>query len=201
MSKARRIAFGFLIVLVSAVLVFAFTYESVFRTAGRYLVHSQSPEIADAVLVLAGDYRGGRMRKAAELVRAGYAPIALVSGPYEMYGMNEAELAIQYAVRQGAPASYFEPVHIRAYSTLEEAHAFVPELRKRNIRKLLLVTSNFHTRRAGRIFGQVLGPSVAIRTVAAGDPFFQPDSWWHNREGQKTLFYEYSKTLAGWLGL
>ena len=43
-----------------------------------------------------------------------------------MFGVNEATLAIQYAVRQGAPASYFEPVFIDALSTLEEARAFAP---------------------------------------------------------------------------
>ena len=33
-------------------------------------------------------------------------------------------LAIQYVVAQGAPSSYFEPIYIRALSTLEEARAF-----------------------------------------------------------------------------
>ena len=168
---------------------------------GNYLVETRPPEKADAVLVLAGDFRGVRVLRAAELVQGGFASIALVSGPAEIYGVNEATLAIRYANTRGMPPNYFEAVPIRAFSTLEEAHAFAPELRKRNIRKLLLVTSNYHTHRAANIFRAVLGKDIAIHSVAASDPYFGPESWWHNREGQKIVFYEYSKTIAGWLGM
>jgi uncharacterized SAM-binding protein YcdF (DUF218 family) len=164
-------------------------------------VETESPRKADAVLVLAGDYRGARVTRAAELVKAGYAPKVLVSGPTEMYGVNEAALAIQYAVTRGALAGYFEPVHIQALSTLEEALAIASELRKRNIHTLLLVTSNYHTRRAAETFRRVLGTDIQIVPIAAEDIYFRPDAWWHNREGQKTVFYEYSKTIASWLGM
>ena len=197
----RRNASGFLILLVLAILLVILSHESIFRSVGQYLVESQPPAKADAVLVLAGDQRGQRIEKAAELVRDGFAPIALISGPMEMYGVNEADLAIRFAVRHGSPATYFEPVYITAYSTLEEARAFAPELRKRNIHKLLLVTSSYHTRRAAETFRRVLGSSIEVRSVPAPDSFFRPDSWWHNREGQKTVFYEYSKTVANWLGM
>jgi uncharacterized SAM-binding protein YcdF (DUF218 family) len=199
--KARRIASGFLTVLLLAILLALFNHQSILQSVGQYLVEAQPPEKSDAVLVLAGDHRGQRIQKAAELVRDGYAPVALISGPMEMYGVNEADLAIQFAERHGSPARYFAPVYITAYSTLEEAQAFAPELRKRNIHKLLLVTSTYHTRRAAATFRRVLGSSMEIKSVAAPDPFFRPDSWWHNREGQKTVFYEYSKTVANWLGM
>jgi uncharacterized SAM-binding protein YcdF (DUF218 family) len=198
---ARRIALGFLVVSAVLILLIALNHQAIFRAAGEYLVESDPLEKADAVLVLAGDYRGERVRYAAELIRSGYAPVALISGSFEIFGVNEADLAIQFAVQRGAPASYFAPVYVTALSTVEEAKAILPELRKRGIRKLLLLTSNYHTRRAASTFRRALGPAVEIRAVAAPDPFFQPDSWWHNREGQKTLFYEYSKTLANWLGI
>jgi uncharacterized SAM-binding protein YcdF (DUF218 family) len=118
-----------------------------------------------------------------------------------MYGVNEADLAIQFAVREGARASYFEPVYIKALSTREEASAFGPVLRKRNIRKLLLVTSSYHTHRAASLFRSTFGGSLQVVPVAARDEYFSPTGWWHNREGQKTVFYEYSKVIAGWLGM
>ena len=201
MTAARRNALGLVAVAVFLCLILALAHEPILRNAGEFLVEDQGPEKADAILVLAGDMRGLRIMRAGELVRSGYAPVALVSGPYDIYGVNEAELAIQFAVRKGVPAAYFEPLRLRALSTNEEAQAYVPELRKRNIRKLLLVTSDYHTRRAGETFRRVLGSDVQVRTVAAPDPFFAPGSWWHNREGQKTVFFEYSKTLASWVGL
>jgi hypothetical protein len=40
-----------------------------------------------------------------------------------------------------------------------------------------------------------------MRTVAAPGEYFHPDSWWRNREGQKTVFFEWSKTVATALGI
>lgn len=201
MKFLRRLGGGLLLVCVLGALLLAFTYQWVFSAAGAYLVESSTPVRSDAVVVLAGDTRGARIMQAADLVRNGYAPVVLVSGPMDVYDVNEATLAIQYAVNRGVPARYFEPVVIRALSTQEEAREFAPELRRRNIHSILLVTSNYHTKRAAQIFRGVLGPDITVRPVAAPDKFFRPDGWWHNREGQKTLFFEYSKTVAVYLGL
>ena len=41
---------------------------------------------------------------------------------------------------------------------------------------------------------------IRIVPVAAEDSYFRPDSWWHNREGQKTVFLrilENNRHLAG----
>jgi uncharacterized SAM-binding protein YcdF (DUF218 family) len=200
LSVRRWLACAFLFVLSVSLLVF-FNNSKILKAAGNYLVESSPPEKADAILVLAGDTRGSRIMRAAELVRAGYAPVALVSGPMQIYGVNEADLAIQYAVRQGVPAAYFAPVYRPALSTLEEARGFAMELRQRNIRKLLLVTSDYHSRRAASIFRNILGPTVDIRAVPAPDRYFHADTWWQTREGQKTVFYEYAKAAAGWLGM
>jgi hypothetical protein len=39
-----------------------------------------------------------------------------------------------------------------------------------------------------------------MRVVAAPDENFQEGSWWRNREAQKTVFFEWTKTLATALG-
>lgn len=168
---------------------------------GDYLVETSPAVHADAALVLAGEIRGYRLMRAADLVRDGYVPKVLVSGPMSWYGVNEADLAIQFAIRKGYPREWFEPVYIRALSTLEEARALIPEIEKRGVRKLLIVTSDYHTRRAGRIYRMNSPSSLEFRFIAAPDPYFSPNGWWHTREGQKIWFFETSKTVAGWAGL
>src|SRR5262249_34737914 len=74
---------------------------------GSFLVIDQPPEKADAILVLAGDFTGNRILTAAKLVRAGYAPKAVVSGPDGIFGMSECDLSIPFAVKAGFPESYF----------------------------------------------------------------------------------------------
>jgi hypothetical protein len=76
----------------------------------------------------------------------------------------------------------------------------VADMRRRNIHSFLLVTSNYHTARAGKVFRRA-APDLEFHTVASLDPYFTPDGWWHNREGQKTALYESMKTVAAWVGL
>jgi uncharacterized SAM-binding protein YcdF (DUF218 family) len=168
---------------------------------GEFLVHTDPLVKADAVLVLAGDWNGDRILKGAELVKQGYAPIVLVSGPSAVYGVNEATLAIDYAVRRGYPRDIFVPLISCAFSTRDEAAFFGPELRRRGIHRLLIVSSDFHTNRAGKLFRKSLGPDFEIRMIAAPDRHFTPDGWWKDREGQKVFFYEWSKTIGTVFGL
>jgi uncharacterized SAM-binding protein YcdF (DUF218 family) len=78
--------------------------------------------------------------------------------------------------------------------------ALLPEIRCEGIRRLLVVTSNYHTRRAGRIFREA-APDLTIVMVGAPDRDFTPQGWWRNREAQKTFVTEWEKTIAGWLGI
>lgn len=171
---------------------------------GRALVRDDGPAKADIAVVLGGDYYGRRIRKAAELARAGYVPAVLVSGPPGFYGVHECDLAIPFAVRQGYPAEWFIPLPHSALSTREEAGIILSELRRRSVRSFLLVTSASHSGRAARIYraaARAMGGGPAMRVVAVPDEFFRPDSWWHTREGQKTAFLEWCKTFATAVGM
>jgi uncharacterized SAM-binding protein YcdF (DUF218 family) len=171
---------------------------------GYALIHDDGPAKADIAVVLAGDSWGHRIEKAAELIRQGYVPAALISGPAGFYGLHESDYAIAYAVRQGFPAQWFIALPSSALSTREEARVVLAELRRRNVRSFLLVSSNYHTARARRIFlaaERAMTGAPAMRTVAAPDEHFRPDSWWRNREAQKTVFFEWSKTFATAVGL
>jgi uncharacterized SAM-binding protein YcdF (DUF218 family) len=167
---------------------------------GEYLVENDPPERADVAVVLAGDYSGNRITRAAELVKGGYAPKVLVSGPAGAYGVHESDLAIPYIVKKGYPAGWFIPADHEETSTLSEGQFLVQRIRGMHAHKVLLVTSDFHTRRAGRIFRR-LAPDLRFVVVSAPTVSFQPRSWWHTREGRKTLFMEWSKTVAYAVGL
>ena len=71
-----------------------------------------------------------------------------MSGAGQCYGINEGDLAIQFAVREGYPADDSSACPVPARSTVEEAQYMVPELRRRGVHRFILVTSDFHTRRA-----------------------------------------------------
>lgn len=171
--------------------------DRILRGLGGYLVSDSPPEKADIAVVLAGDPFGHRIIAGGGLVERGYVPVALVSGPGGEFGFHECDLAIPFAVNRGFKASDFAHFENEARSTEQEAAAIVPELRRRGVHKVLLVTSNYHTRRAGAIFRRA-APELSIITIAAPDEFYRPQDWWHNREGQKTFLMEWEKTVWTW---
>jgi uncharacterized SAM-binding protein YcdF (DUF218 family) len=171
--------------------------------AGYALIHSDPPAKADIAVVLAGDPQGRRIEKAAQLTKAGYVSQVLVSGPPGVYGINESDLAVQFIEHKGYPAQWFIPFPDPSRSTKEESGYILRELQRRNIHSFLLITSDYHSARARRIFlakEREMGYAPQFQTVTAPDEFFHADSWWRNREAQKTVFIEWWKTLANALG-
>jgi uncharacterized SAM-binding protein YcdF (DUF218 family) len=196
--RSRR-SWPWVLSLVGLVLVVVL-HARILSALGDYLVQASPPQKADAALVLAGDGWGYRVLTAAHLARDGFVPQVLVSGPDGAYGLHECDLAIPFAVKQGFAESSFVHVEHSARSTMAEAQVVLPVIRRMGLKHIIIVTSNFHTRRAGAIFRR-LAPDLTILVVAAPDRNFTADGWWHGREGQKTFLMEWEKTVANWIGL
>ena len=178
----------------------AVTHNVWLRWLGEYLTYTEPPCKADMIVVLAGDWWGNRAIKAAELVREGWAPKVLVSGAGTVYGTNEGDLALRFLTSKGYSPEPFFNLPSPARSTEEEARFVVPELRRQNVHRFILVTSDFHTRRAADVYRKAAS-DLPFCVVASPDPDFSPDGWWHTREGRKTAFFEWCKTLAHAFGI
>ena len=106
---------------------------------------------------------------------------------------------------KGYPAAWFIPFPHDALSTRDEAVAILTELRRRNVHCFLLVTSNFHTARATRLY-RWAGKRVAGRTVVPHGGF-EPTSSSRRTAGgatakaRKIFFIEWVKTLATAVGM
>ena len=187
-------------ILAAVIVLLVLTHSVWLGWMGALLVDSERPSHADVIVVLAGDPYGHRILRAAELVKQGYAPKVLVSGPAGLYDLHECDLAIPFAVRRGYPEAWFVPVPHDAHSTEEEARALLPVLAKLHAHTVIAVTSDYHTRRALRAL-HAGWPGIEVHMVSAGDEFFSPYGWWHNREGRKTFLLEWTKTLASFVGL
>ena len=69
-------------------------------------------------------------------------------------------------MKHGYDERYFVRLRYPALSTKDEARAVIPELRRRHVKRYILVTSEFHTERAGRIF-RAAGPDLELHVVAS----------------------------------
>ena len=188
------------LLLLAAVLTLFLFRDPLLGALGSRLVQTDIEEKADIVLVLAGDSYGDRVKTAAELVRKGLAPKVLVSGPSGIYGMHECDLAIPFAVKAGYPESYFLHAENDARSTMEEADQMLIRLAALGAKHVLLVTSDYHTRRAGKIF-RSKAAGIRFTVIGALGPEFSAKGWWHSRQGQKVAFNEWAKTFAEWFGI
>lgn len=196
----RRLSLFTLALFAVLILLLLLTHSVWLGWMGELLVHTETPSHADVVVVLAGDPSGHRILRAAELVKQGYASKVLVSGPGGGYDLHECDLAIPFVVRRGYPASWFIPAPHSAHSTEEEGQALLPVLQNLRAHTVLVVTSDYHTRRAWRTL-RAQWPGIDVHMIAASDDFFSPYGWWHTREGRKTFLLEWTKTLAAAVGM
>ena len=151
--------FRFLALLVLLCVLAFFGRAGIVSWFGHQLILEEAPFNADAIVVLAGDVTGERVMKAAELFRASWAPKIFVSSAGSFFDQTEGELATHYAVHRGVPPEVIEVLQSSADSTEEESRFLVAVLRKRGVKRFLLVSSDYHTRRAARVVrrnGQIL---------------------------------------------
>jgi hypothetical protein len=71
----------------------------------------------------------------------------------------------------------------------------VLDLKRRGIRRALVVTSDYHTRRAGWIWRHT-APWLDLRMVASPDRDFRSERWWYSRDSSKLVFNEWVKLLS-----
>lgn len=108
--------------------------------AGIALVVPDDLARADVILVLGGD-GPPRAERAAELFRAGLAPVVLVSGDGDCWGIHDTMVA------RGVPSSAVL-LECQSSNTFENAALSSPILQKLDAGSATLVTSWFHMRRA-----------------------------------------------------
>jgi len=164
---------------------------------GRALIVEDSLHPAGAILVLGGETReGDRVAHAVQLYKRGLAPLLVVSGTPMGFRTHEAEVMQRHAEFLGVPVERILAVKHNADSTREEAGIVVPVLQGRGLKEVILVTSNYHTARAKRIFTKAAGPSgPTFLASPVAEENFTPEGWWRKRRHAKTFVYEAIKTV------
>jgi len=201
MKSAQRggIIFRLMFLLMLAVPLFGIylVRHPLLRFAGDWWVVDERPERADAIVVLGDDNFGGdRAARAAELYRANWAPMVVASGRLLRPYAGIAELIGRDLETRGVPQNAILRFPQRAENTREEAQALRDLVTSRGWHRILLVTSNYHTRRARYIFSKVFPPQVTVITVSAHDSDYDPDDWWESRQGQKLFLLESAGYVA-----
>ena len=184
-----RLIFLIFILVVCAALYLA--RVPLLRLAGEFWVVDEPPETSDVIVVLSGDnYDAERATRAASLFKSGLAPRVVATGRALRSYATTTDLMKRDLVEHGVPESAIVPFTHKADDTRDEAAAVSEFVRSHGWKKILLVTSNYHTRRSQYIYEHVLPSSDQLLTVAAPDSDYDPNYWWRTRTGVKIFFHE-----------
>jgi hypothetical protein len=163
-------------------------------------VVDESPESSDAIVMLGDDnYNADRAARAAELFKSGLAPHVIASGRFLRPYASIAELEQRDLVERGVPAGAVVRLTHHAGNTREEAIAISQLLASRGWRRVILVTSDYHTRRSRYICERIFPAGTILRVVAARDSDYDAEKWWQTRVGIKIFVHELAgMPLAMW---
>jgi uncharacterized SAM-binding protein YcdF (DUF218 family) len=170
------------------------------RLAGESWVVEDPLQQSDALLLLSDDnFFADRATRASELYRQKLAPVVVASGRRLRPTAGVAELMEHDLIERGVPKDRIIRFPQDADNTREEAQALRALVVEKNWHSVIVVTSNYHTRRARYIFERVFPDSVAVRVASARDGGFDPEHWWENRKSLKLFMGELvAMVVATW---
>lgn len=161
---------------------------------------------ADAIIVPSGSFPD-RILEAVALYEQGAAPRILLCRERESPAFRRLrELGVEVphgydlnrtvAAELGVPPEALVVVDQPPGSTLSEARRVLRYAREQGYRSVLVVTSKYHTRRAGYIYRHLAGDSMRVIVRPAREDAFRADSWWRNRAMTRRVIIEYQKLLV-----
>jgi uncharacterized SAM-binding protein YcdF (DUF218 family) len=168
-----------------------FARHPILRFVGESWIVEDQLDRADAIIVLSDDnFYADRATRAAELFRQGKAPVVVASGRRLRPYAGIAELMEHDLVERGVPKDKIVRLAHDAEDTQQEAEALAKMDAQMKWHSVIVVTSNFHTRRARYIFLHVFPASTKVAVASARDGDFDPERWWEKRISIKALTHE-----------
>lgn len=204
----RRSLYFLNFVLISIPMVY-FGYQPLLRASASILIIHETPAKSDAIAVLAGG-EPGRPWEAADLYNRKLAPYVIVTHePAGAEAEAEAEALQRHGIELadgrenylrvlrgfGVPEDRIITVVHDTDDTLDEMIRIHELCEQRKWKSLIVVTSNYHTRRTRLIARYVLGPDTRFTVVGATHGGLGRD-WWKNHTDLRTFLIEFEKLVA-----
>ena len=192
--------------LVSAVLLIA-SSPLVAWFAAHLLIVKADMTSADAIVILSGSSTYiERANWAANLYREGRAPQIILTNDGLIGGWDHRaernpyfyELTARRLEQQGVPANRIQLAPGPALGTYEESLLVRDYATSHNLKRILIVTSGYHSRRAlwsMRRACEGSGIEIGINSAPPGWQTPSPWLWWSRRWGWKVVGGEYLKMI------
>lgn len=162
------------------------------QCAGPSLTNSACAP-ADAIVAISGGDTPARVAEAVKLYKAGWGRELVFSGAaLDAEGPSNAEAMQAQAIAAGVPESAIL-LENNAYDTTE--NALHTSVLLSDAKRVIVVTSPYHQRRAGLEFKRFLGEQVQVVNHPTPYDRLWPDYWWTTWNGWWLALAESAKTL------
>lgn len=163
----------------------------ILRSYAEFFTINNYTKGADAVLILGGS-ADTRAKKAIELYRNGYAKNILITQPkppikeYEDIIVSDFDNMKDILKFEKVEYNIVEDINGGAKSTFDEARDLIIYLNKHPFERVIIVTDNFHTRRAKYAFDKIFNNSeckTIIEIAGATNQIYDESNWWKTERG------------------
>ena len=183
-----------------------FGYQPLLRYSASAIIIDSQPEKADAAVLLAGG-DPGRIWGAADVYSAKLAPVVVLTRE----GLSADDIELQrrginiytsfdksVSILRGLGVPQEAILHVDPYvqDTFDELTRVRQMAEQKGWKSLIIVTSNFHTRRANLVARYILGSDFKFTVVSSAHGGLNRDAWWTSRADIRTFLIEFQKLVA-----
>jgi uncharacterized SAM-binding protein YcdF (DUF218 family) len=193
----KKMIYVFIATILVSLIVLSTT---LLKNIGNWLIINDELKKANVIVVISGD-KGKRLRHGVDLFHNKYADYLLVSGcncPDHLYShtpeMRKQVLAL------GVPSENIIMDLGANSGTGDQAINVMKILKKKEFNSAILVTSDFHTRRAKMIFNRACQKdNIEILISYPKINAISFNEWWKNRFTRRIVVIELIKLIWYWL--
>lgn len=189
-------AVGFVSALLVLFVVILWMASAVYSELPPQAKLDETYKPADVVVCLTGGK--GRIRKALELYEKGYGRMLYISGTDRQVQMREILRELRWVGPVDDSRIVLENI---ATNTIQNALQVRHFLTEQGLKRILLVTSVYHVRRAYYIFRKVLPGDVQIDVTWFEHEPFEESDWWAHSNGIWVTITEFFKFFYAYVRL
>jgi len=184
-------------------------HDKILAGIGNFLVVHDVDDHTDAAVVLAtGVDIYPRLMEAADLYKKKKTDRVVINGNRKTDALRKLEAQgfkppckwhaeeIKLLVLLGVPKDHIMAISAEnAYDTISEAKIVGNILVNNGMKKIVITTSKYHTRRARHIWQKMYKGKLQVYTAAAKNDPFNPKAWWKDSRQMRFVLAEYGAWL------
>ena len=191
----------FFLVLIFLIGTFIIFYQEILTSYAKFFSVDNAQKGADGILILAGN-SSTRTLRAIELLKNGYAKNILVTTPkngltkdkdlIKFYNYDN-DITNKILKKKNITPIVIESLKDGATSTFDEAYDLVHYLKKHKLKRVILVTDTFHSRRALYAFNKIFelnGIDTKLNISSAKNEIFNEENWYKSELGLSAYITE-----------